>query len=120
MELGMTCSVMMVGTVSTVPVGSIAAVIALAMLVPLIVGMLFLRKSLIGRVLIFAFTVGTIWAAETWWLTVNQPAAAARLAIQQLNGGDAAATDVRMFDAAKDAVNVIGGLAVFVAAVGCF
>ena len=116
----MTCSVMMVGAVSTAPVMSIAAVIALAMLVPLIVGMVFLRKTLADRVLLFAFTVGTIWAAETWWVAVNQPAAATRLAIQQLNGGDAAATDIRMFDAATDAVHVIGGLAVLVAAVGCF
>ena len=114
----MTCHVM-IGAVSSASVIAMVC-LALAMLVPMLMGMVFFRKNIVGRILLFGLLAGMIWAVETWWLTDRQPDVSTTLAVRQINGGSAAAADVRIFDAGKNAVHVIrspgnfvGGVAVF-------
>ncbi|MDB6018524.1 MAG: Band 7 protein, partial [Pedosphaera sp.] len=90
------------------------------LLVPGILGMVFLRKNVIGRIVAFGFLATMVWAAETWWLSAMEPNTAAHLAVQQMGGGDSVASNVRVFDAGKDALHVIAGMAVLLAALGCF
>src|SRR5438093_352895 len=107
-ELIMTCNVMM-GAVTTASVVSMAG-LALAMLVPGVLGMVFLRKTMPGRALGFSVFAVLLWSAEAWWLAGLQPQIATNLAVQQLNGGDAAAMDVRTFEALKAATHNFAGL----------
>ena len=94
--------------------------VALAMLVPIIAGILFYRKNILGRIVLFILFASAVWAAETWWLAVSQPETSTSLALRQLSGGNLAAKDVRIFDAGKDAVSVGAAVATLLVALLCF
>lgn len=116
----MTCCIM-IGAVASASVSVIAmACLTLAILVPMLMGMVFFRKHIAGRLLLFTLLAGTVWAAETWWLTDRQPDVSSSLAVRQINGGNTAASDMRMFDAGKNAVQVFGAVAIILAAMLCF
>lgn len=114
----MTCNIML-GAVSTAPVVLMVS-LALAMLVPVIVGLVVYRKNLAGRILAFSLFTGLVWAAEAWWLASRQPEVSSDLAVRQIDGGNAAAANVRAFDAGKDAVHVCGATAIVALALICF
>ncbi len=114
----MTCHVM-IGAVSSASVIAMVC-LALAMLVLMLMGMVFFRKNIVGRILLFGLLAGMIWAVETWWLTDRQPDDSTTLAVRQINGGSAAATDVRIFDAGKNALLGFGALAILSGALLCF
>src|SRR5579863_3745029 len=99
-------SKVMIGAAQNASVVTLAG-LALAALVPMIVGFVFLRKKFMGRVILFTLFAGVVWTAETWWLTVVQPETFTSLALQQMSGGDSVAARVRMLDAGKDAVHVV-------------
>lgn len=114
----MTCNVI-IGAVSSASVIAMACV-ALAISVPMLMGMVFFRKSIAGRILLLGLFTGMIWAAETWWLTDRQPDDSSMLAVRQINGGSTAASDVRIFDAGKNAIQICGALACLLAGLLCF
>ncbi len=114
----MTCNIML-GAVSALPVIAMVS-LALAMLVPVIVGWVVYRKNLAGRILLFGLCSGLVWAAEAWWLANRQPEVSSALAVRQIDGGNAAAADVRAFDAGKNAVQVCVATAVAALALICF
>ncbi|EEF57345.1 band 7 protein [Pedosphaera parvula Ellin514] len=109
----------MIGAINNASVVSMAG-LALAVLVLTVLGMVFLRKNLVRRIALFTLLMSVIWGSEMWWLTANQPSMAAHLAVQQLNGGDVNARNVRTFDAAKDAVQVAAEIATLLVTLGCF
>lgn len=72
------------------------------------------------RIILFTLVTATVWAAETVWLAARQPQIASALAVAQVNGGIAAASELREFEAFKDSLHVLGGCAVALAAAVCF
>jgi hypothetical protein len=94
--------------------------LALAMLVPVIAGLVVYRKNLAGRILAFGLFAGLVWATESWWLAIRQPEISSALAVRQIDGGNAAAANMRAFDAGKDAVHVCGATAIVALALICF
>ncbi|MDB6066009.1 MAG: Band 7 protein [Pedosphaera sp.] len=91
--------------------------LAMAILVPMILGMVSFRKKIVLRIMLFAWFAVTVWAAEIWWLTGSQPAVAAKLAIGQLNGDDSAAMAMRMFNASQGSVHFVAGMAILLAGI---
>jgi hypothetical protein len=114
----MTCKVM-IGAVSTASVVSMVFV-ATAILVPMILGMVFLRKKIIGQIVLFSLFAGMVCFAEIWWLAGAQPEASATLAVRQLNGDNSSAMAVRMFDAGQGAVQLLAAGAILLAGLLCF
>jgi hypothetical protein len=114
----MTCCVM-IGAVSTASVVSMVGLV-LALLVLSILGMVFSRKNVIGRILTFSLFVLLVGAAEIWWWSVGEPGSATHLAVRQLNGGDAVANELRAFDAGKNVVQFMAAMVLVLAALGCF
>ena len=62
----MMTSYVMIGAVSSSSVIAMVC-LALAMLVLMLMGMVFFRKNIVGRILLFGLLAGMIWAVETWW-----------------------------------------------------
>jgi hypothetical protein len=77
--------------------------------------MLFVREKLFRRLGIFLCLCVAVGGLEMWWLAAHQPAEAVALAVQQLNGGDAAAKELRAFEATKNSLTFAGGLIVLLA-----
>ena len=69
------------------------------------------------RILVFGMVAAVLWTAENWWLTAQQPDLSARLAINQINGNDSAARELRVFQSLKDNVHLATALATLLAAV---
>ncbi|HEY6167355.1 MAG TPA: SPFH domain-containing protein [Verrucomicrobiae bacterium] len=72
------------------------------------------------RIIVFGLIVGAVWTAETVWLNARQPGIASALAVQQLNGGNAAAAQLRTFESLKDAAHLAAGALTLLAAWVCF
>ena len=118
LEFVMTCCVMIGAALTASVVSMVGLVLTLSVLG--LLGMVLLRKSVVGRVLAFGLFTLVVGVAEIWWWAAAEPGAATRLAVQQLNGGDLEASRLRTFDAGKDSVQVIVGMAVLLAALACF
>jgi hypothetical protein len=81
------------------------------------------RTSEIGvmkRLILFGILAATLWTAENRWLGTKQADVSARLALEQFNGGDRAAHEMRAFHALKDTVQLATGFATLLAAVVIF
>ena len=95
-------------------------IFSLGLLVPAVLTLIFPRENLLWRLVLFLALCGVVGAMETWWFAVRQPALAATLAVRQLNGTDADATQLRAFKEASDLVHVSGLMFILMCAVGCF
>jgi len=95
-------------------------IFVLAVLVPLFLALFLTRQKLLKRIVLFALIVSGVYAAETWWLSAAQPQKSTVLAIQQLDGNNARAIEMRAFEAGKDAAPVGAFAAVLLAASICF
>jgi SPFH domain / Band 7 family len=58
------------------------------------------------RIVVFGLVTAALWTAENWWLNMHQPQVAAGIALKQLNGGEAAARELRSYQVLKDSVHV--------------
>jgi hypothetical protein len=65
---------------------------------------------------VFGLVVVSVVALERIWLNAIQPPASAHLAIEQLNGDDAALRNLRLFESYKDAGNIVAVFLVLCAA----
>jgi hypothetical protein len=63
--------------------------------------------SAIKKLIVFGLVIVSVIALERIWLNAIQPQASTRLAIEQLNGNDAALRDLRLFEGYKDAANIV-------------
>jgi len=66
------------------------------------------------RLVMLSAIVAVVWTAENWWVNSQQAELSARLALQQLNGGDEAAKELRSFQWRKDRVHLVSMLAILV------
>src|SRR3954471_4919561 len=69
------------------------------------------------RILLFILLAAGLWTAENWWLSSQQADLSARLALNQINGGDSAARELRAFQSLKDSVHLFTGLVTFLGGV---
>lgn len=69
--------------------------------------------------MVFGLVVGAVWTAETLWLTGPQPEISSALAVREVNGGSAAARELRGFEALKDSAPAIAGVLTLLAALWC-
>jgi hypothetical protein len=97
-----------------------AALLALGILIPAIIGMFLAREKFLWRLGMFLAFCGVVGGVETWWFAVRQPAIAPALAVQQLNGSDAAAAQLRAFNETSYAVHAGAMLLVAFSALVCF
>jgi hypothetical protein len=67
--------------------------------------------------MVFGMVTAALWAAENWWLNTQQADVSARLALNQFDGGDRAAREVRSFQSLKDNAHLATGFATLLAAV---
>src|SRR6266567_3431187 len=72
------------------------------------------------RIIIFGIVAAVLLTAENIWLSARQPDISRALALQQINGGDAAARRLREFESLKDGLHVLVGALIVLAAMGCF
>ena len=68
------------------------------------------------RLLGFGMVAAALWTAENWWLNTQQADLSARLALNQLNGGNNAARDLRSFQSLKDGVHLATAMVTVLAA----
>ncbi|MEY4386038.1 MAG: hypothetical protein RLY20_1321 [Verrucomicrobiota bacterium] len=68
------------------------------------------------RIILFGVLAASLWTTENWWLNTQQADLSAKLAINQFNG-DAAAHQLRAFQALKDNVHLATGVVTLLAAV---
>src|SRR5881394_4029866 len=68
------------------------------------------------RLVMLSAIVAVVWTAENWWVNSQQAELSARLALQQLNGGDGAAKALRSFQWTKARVHLAAMLAILVSA----
>ncbi|MGZ4973308.1 MAG: SPFH domain-containing protein [Limisphaerales bacterium] len=93
---------------------------ALAVFIPVAVGMLFLREKLWWRVgLLIAFVTAVV-SLDTWWLAVKQPEIASALAVKQFTASNEVARVVRAFHAATQALQEMVLLVVLLSTLLCF
>lgn len=73
------------------------------------------------RIAVF-LTIATLCGAVDWyWINVKAPSISARIAVQQVNGGDDAAEDMRAYESgAKNVVLAVTGLIVLLSAFAIF
>ena len=118
----MKCCVLMTGISSPAFLSSLSAfeILALAVVVPLSVGLFLFQDKLVNRIIIFALAVSGIYAAQSWWSSADQPERSTRLAVEQLNGGNSEMRALRGYESAKDATHVGAAGAVLMAAGICF
>jgi regulator of protease activity HflC (stomatin/prohibitin superfamily) len=72
------------------------------------------------RIVLFVIAAGTVWTAENWWLNTQQASLASSLALAQFSGGDAAARELRAFEALKDSAHWVASTVTLIAAWLCF
>ena len=72
--------------------------------------------STVTKLMVCGLVVVKLAALEWLWLGAIQPQIASRLAVEQVNGGDAAFRQLRMFESIADAGNVILVVTIVVAA----
>jgi hypothetical protein len=72
------------------------------------------------RMMVFGLVAATMWAGENIWLAAYQPQISTGLAVRQVNGGIAAATELREFEALKDSVHIVAGCVMLLTALVCF
>ena len=78
------------------------------------------RTSELGimkRLMVFGIVAAALWATENWWLGTQQAETSAQLALNQFNGGERAAHEMRAFHALKDNVHLLTAFATILAAV---
>jgi len=99
---------MFAGGLSPAVLGTLGAIelFVLAVLVPLFAALFFLRERLLKRIVLFAVMVSAIYAAEIWWSNAVQPQKSSGLAVAQLKSDNAAANELRMFEAGKEAAHL--------------
>jgi len=68
------------------------------------------------RIVVFGLVAAALWTAENWWLNTRQAELSVAVALKQLNGGDAAARELRSFQVLKDSVHVGSALLTVLAA----
>src|SRR5262245_21293743 len=102
------CISMMTGVISPTFLSALGTIeiFVLAVLVPLFLALFFMRQKLLKRIVLFALIGANVYAAGTWWWSAAQPQKSAALAIQQFEGGNARANEMRAFEAGKDAAHV--------------
>jgi len=69
------------------------------------------------RLMMFGMVTAALWTAENWLLSTQQADLSARLALNQFNGGNSAARELRSFQSLKDSVQLATALLTLVAAV---
>jgi hypothetical protein len=94
--------------------------LSLAVLVPVCFAMFFLREKLARRLGIFLCISTFVGGLEMWWAYAQQPQTATVLAVQQMNDSNAAAAELRAFEAAKNSLHFAAGMIVLLAALACF
>src|ERR1051325_2977483 len=72
---------------------------------------------LMKRFMVFGLLAAALWTAENWWLNARQVDVSIALALDQLNGGDSAARELRSFEILKDSIHVVASLGTLLAAV---
>ena len=68
------------------------------------------------RLILFVILAATLWTAENWWLSTQQAEVSTRLALEQFNGGNHTAHEMRAFLALKDTVQLATAFATLLAA----
>src|SRR5439155_16643222 len=116
------CIGMFAGGLSPAVLGTLGAIelFVLAVLVPLFAALFFLRERLLKRIVLFAVMVSAIYAAEIWWSNAVQPQKSSGLAVAQLKSDNAAANELRMFEAGKEPAHLGAAAAILLAACLCF
>jgi hypothetical protein len=71
----------------------------------------------VKRLLLFVTVTAVLWTAEIWWLNTQQADLSVRLALNQVNGGNGSARELRSFQAVKDSVQVATALLTLLVAV---
>lgn len=94
--------------------------IALAVLVPVTIGMMFLREKFWWRVGLLIAVITAIGTLDAWWLAVKQPEIGAALAVKQFTVSNEVAREVRAFHAANQTLQETIGLVVVLATLLCF
>jgi hypothetical protein len=68
------------------------------------------------RIITYGMMAAVLWTAENWWLSTQQADLSTRLALNQINGGQRAAGELRTFQVLKDDVHLATALATVVLA----
>ncbi|MEY2499499.1 MAG: hypothetical protein QOD12_3055 [Verrucomicrobiota bacterium] len=63
--------------------------------------------SAIKKLIVFVLVIVSVIALERVWLNAVQPRVSTQLAIQQVNGDNAAVRDLRLFEGYKDGANIV-------------
>ena len=63
--------------------------------------------SAIKKLIVFVLVIAVVIALERAWLNAIQPDVSKQLAIAQVNGGDAAFRELRLFEGYKDGANIV-------------
>lgn len=89
-------------------IGAIAALLVSAFaMVHFVVGKLGKdTRGTVTRVIACVMVIGVAVLIEIAWFTAGQPLLSSHLAVQQLNGGNAASAELRFFEACKNGVHV--------------
>jgi len=69
------------------------------------------------RLMMFGMMAAALWTAENWLLSTQQADLSAQLALNQFDGGNSAARELRSFQSLKDSVQLATALLTLVAAV---
>jgi hypothetical protein len=94
--------------------------IALAVFIPVAVGLLFLREKLWWRVGLLIAFVSAVTSLDAWWLAVKQPEIASALAVKQFTASNEVASEVRAFHVAAQALQEMVLLVVLLSMLLCF
>lgn len=79
-----------------------------------------LGKGFMKRLITFVIVLVALWSLETWWLNSLQPEISTTFALRQLDGRNADAASLRVFEAGKDGVTMFALALTLLAAVLCF
>jgi hypothetical protein len=72
--------------------------------------------SAIKKLVVFLLVLTVVIVLERAWLNAIQPDVSKQLAISQLNGGDAALRDLRLFEGYKEGANIVAVFVILCAA----
>ncbi len=95
-------------------------VVELVLFIPFLAWLFTFKDKLLRRILSFGLVTTAVFSLELWWSNVYSAGHSTLLALQQLNGGNANAAQLREFEAAKDSVHVVAFTIIALTAWLCF
>jgi hypothetical protein len=72
--------------------------------------------SAVKKLMVFGLVIASVIALERVWLNAVQPRVSTQLAIEQVNGDNAAQRDLRLFEGYKDGANIVSVFLILCAA----